>query len=768
MTARSLVLTALAVAAAFTSAGAEPNTNAPIPFGAIDLKEPVVFDKHVFAIFSAKCVTCHDRKGGLAEGGLDLTTAAETLKGGKRGPSAAPGKGAESLLVKLAAKQEKPFMPPKGEDPLTPQELSILKLWVDQGAKPGTNLTPAESMKKEVVLGDLPPGIHPVYALDMDKSGSMVAIGRANQLFVHDANTGALLARLGGHRDLISSVRISPDGASVATGGYERIIVWPLPRANVTKALPPHPTPITAAAVSPGGGLAVTASEDKILRLVNLQSAAILRDLDAAPAPVNSLAISPSGALLAVGAADKTARIVRLVDGANLATFQGHADAVTSIAFNETSDRLVSGSRDGTARIWSLALSQPSAPKDRFPASAAQSIVLAGHDKPVTCVALGGGVVVTGSENGAARVYKLADGAPVREVKLGSPPRAIVIHPNGGLVASAGDDGQIRLWQHADGAIIRALLGDNKPVRALSFSRDGSRLVSGSADGAIRVWDLNAGRSLHTIAAHSGEVTGLTFVAGTKSFLSVSKDKAGKVWETVDSVGEPIELGLMTERVTALAWRPDGKVLAAGAGAPASAGEVVLWDVSTKKSSLAFKEPHSDLVTGLAFSPDGKLLASSSADKFIKVHDTASGARTKAFEGHTGQVLCVGWSGDGKTLVSGSADNTVKFWSMETGEQTRTVGGHGKQVTGVTWIGATPMVVSSCGDGVARLINSADGAIPRAFQGAKDFLYSVAASADGKRVVAGGHDGRVLLWDGEAKLLREFEFAEKPALQASR
>ena len=50
-------------------------------------------------------------------------TKKDNKKGGKKGSSIKARKGAESLLVQLAARTKKPFMPPKNEDPLTEQAL---------------------------------------------------------------------------------------------------------------------------------------------------------------------------------------------------------------------------------------------------------------------------------------------------------------------------------------------------------------------------------------------------------------------------------------------------------------------------------------------------------------------------------------------------------------------------------------------------------------------------------------------------------------------
>src|SRR5579864_685776 len=110
----------------------------PIKVVTLDRKDPVVYEKDVEPIFVNKCSFCHS--GNVKEGKLDVSSYDSLMKGGKHGKPIVPGKSAESLLVKAAGKTERPFMPPKSEEPLTPEELALIKLWIDQGAKPPTGV----------------------------------------------------------------------------------------------------------------------------------------------------------------------------------------------------------------------------------------------------------------------------------------------------------------------------------------------------------------------------------------------------------------------------------------------------------------------------------------------------------------------------------------------------------------------------------------------------------------------------------------------------
>jgi len=133
---------AFAVAAAFAAfflATAISNSaeGKPIQIAAVKHDGSVSFQKEVLPILRRNCLACHNDTD--AEGDLVLETSAKILEGGAEGPAVVVGKSAESLLLMLASHQKDPIMPPADNDvrakPLTPDQLGLIKLWIDQGAK---------------------------------------------------------------------------------------------------------------------------------------------------------------------------------------------------------------------------------------------------------------------------------------------------------------------------------------------------------------------------------------------------------------------------------------------------------------------------------------------------------------------------------------------------------------------------------------------------------------------------------------------------------
>src|SRR5882762_9329015 len=97
---------------------------------------PVDFQKEVLPILASNCLACHNKT--KAKAGLVLETPADMLKGGDTGPAIIPKKGSESLMLLAAAHQGELAMPPKDNKvaaaDLTPPQLGLIKLWIDQGA----------------------------------------------------------------------------------------------------------------------------------------------------------------------------------------------------------------------------------------------------------------------------------------------------------------------------------------------------------------------------------------------------------------------------------------------------------------------------------------------------------------------------------------------------------------------------------------------------------------------------------------------------------
>ena len=150
------------------------------------------FYRDVYPILKSNCIACHNKT--TTKAALNMETPEAMRKGGDSGEGVIPGNGAESLIFQAAAHTGDIEMPPKGNKSgavnLTPDELALLKAWIDQGAKSSIK------QARHVVWQPLPPGVNPIYSVAMTRDGRLAACGRANQVFVYDLATRQFVTRL--------------------------------------------------------------------------------------------------------------------------------------------------------------------------------------------------------------------------------------------------------------------------------------------------------------------------------------------------------------------------------------------------------------------------------------------------------------------------------------------------------------------------------------------------------------------------------------------
>src|ERR1043166_3994800 len=97
-------------------------------------------------LLEKKCFSCH---GGLKQkAALRVDTVALMLKGGKSGPAVVPGKSTESLLIERITQTDPDERMPQDGAALTPDQIALLRTWVDAGTPAPANEIPEPDAKQ--------------------------------------------------------------------------------------------------------------------------------------------------------------------------------------------------------------------------------------------------------------------------------------------------------------------------------------------------------------------------------------------------------------------------------------------------------------------------------------------------------------------------------------------------------------------------------------------------------------------------------------------
>jgi WD40 repeat protein len=686
-----------------------------IAIAKIERDLPVDFQKEILPILKSNCLACHN--AAKAEGELVLETPRTIAKGGSDGPVVAPRDGAKSRLLDLASHGVEPFMPPEGNKvgakPLSPEQLGLIKLWIDQGAAGEVVETSAP-----IRWRPLPSGLNPIYALALSPDGQFAACSRANQVFIYHVPSGRLITRLAdpalaraageagvADLDAVRSLAISPAGDMIASGGYRTVRLWRQPR-NVER-----------------------------------------HHFAAGEAAVNAVAASADGRWIATGAADGSVQLWEVAEGEGAegrqaATFDGHTAAVTSATFSADDASLLTASLDGSIRVWDV--------KDR---SQTGRIDAPGAVNAIALVGDGSQLASAGPDK-LIHLWSLPDRSSGSDAhRLGRVPlriSALAASADRKQLAVGGDDGRIRVVDVADGSIVRSLFGHHGPIACLAFQAGGELLASAAADGELRVWDLGNSRPMAILRGPSPADVIAMHPSGKQLATGTA---AGDVTLWKLDLPPPRTLaGVSDTPPTVAVVSADGKLVASGEqldGRPA----IVVRTLETGSIARVLLG-HASPVTALAFNADGTRLVSGSDDTSVRVWSLADGKLPELamLAGHEGPVNGVAFNADATQVVSGSHDKNAIVWNVAESKLIIKLTGHAGPVVGVALAADNKTVVSASADGSVRFWNGTDGSVVRSLSHALP-LVAFAQSRDGRLLAVAGADHAVKVYDVAAGTL---------------
>jgi WD40 repeat protein/tRNA A-37 threonylcarbamoyl transferase component Bud32 len=501
--------------------------------------------------------------------------------------------------------------------------------------------------------------------------------GTDSAIRVWDVETGQEVRRLEGHKGIVWSVVVSPDGRRLLSAGNDtQVILWDARTGAEIRRFREHPLAVRCAAFFPDGRRAVSCGNDRTIRLWDVETGQEIRRFPGHAHSIGSVAVSPNGRWLVSSDHEghelwlwdvETGQTVQRINWGNVIPIRG--------SFTPDGRHAVWTGSDAVIRMYRLSApgqdeADHAEPPPRWPTGEQPALVevspFRGHDAWVLCA---------------------------------------VVSPDGRRILSG--SGEMILWDRETTQPIRRFKGHNDRTMTLAISPDGRRALSGGSDKVVRLWDLESGDLSREFHGHTEWVFSVAFSPDGRLAYSTSggfddgawrdgTDSAIRVWD-VETGQEVRKLEGHKGIVWRVALSPDGRHVLSGGSDKAS----ILWDAKTGAEIRRFRG-HTARVDWVDFLPDGRRAVSCGDDRTIRLWDVESGREIHCFRGHQVEVVCVAISPDGRWLLS--ADHTghdLRLWDVEAR----------KQVQRIDWWGQNPTRGSFTPDGRYAVWPGNDGVV---------------------------------------------------------
>ena len=331
----------------------------------------------------------------------------------------------------------------------------------------------------------------------LSKDGATLAIVRKggineNELCIYDIPGAKLRQRIFRENTAHYATAFSPDGKFLVSACRDSLCVWDPENGKLIREVAISCVRIAFSA----DGKLMACADRKGIQLYAVPTFAEVRRFEGMPTSVYSLAFSPDGKRLASGH-DQVVLLWDVATGKQVHAPVGHQSSVCSLAFSADGKTLASGSDgDGVACLWDVGKRDV---RTR----------LTGHYRAAAAVAISpdGAMIATGD---GSPTYQTGGGEThirlwdLRMKLLRKFPAhingvtSLDFAPDGKTLVSGGLDARVRLWNVADGVRLGQVRGGDAHHWG-QFSRDGKSLLVVDGSGGISLWQTDMKQKLHDL-----------------------------------------------------------------------------------------------------------------------------------------------------------------------------------------------------------------------------------------------------------------------------
>lgn len=415
---------------------------------------PVSFRRDIAPIILDNCLACHGPK--KAEGGYRVDTFERLVAAGDSGTAGftpANADGSEAFR-RIITDDPSERMPLEG-DPIPPDQVEVLRRWIEQGAKydgedPKASLS---SIVPPLVYPRGPetyPYAIPVTALAWSADGQELFASGYHEITVWNGQSGSLVRRIHNVGQRTLAMAVSADGQLLAAAGgtpgkLGETRIYAATTGELKTVVPSMSDVVLDLAFHPQGDRLAIAGADNILRIVDVASGKDLRTITSHSDWVTAVAWNSDGSKLASASRDKTVKVFDVNTGELLTTYSGHGTAVRGVAFHPDGAEVYSGGEDNKLHRWAIA--------------EAKKVGETAFGGKVYKLAVAGEFLFATSEDKTVRQFQAKDQQLVREYAGHKDwTLSVAPHPATKRLATGGFDGEVRIWNTETGELVVAFL----------------------------------------------------------------------------------------------------------------------------------------------------------------------------------------------------------------------------------------------------------------------------------------------------------------------
>ena len=484
-----------------------------------------------------------------------------------------------------------------------------------------------------------------VVLLDKALLGNIVQ----NRVDISNLTTKQKYGSLHGHEDDITALAFSPDGQFAITAGDDRTVrLWELPscRCLRTFTIPKHT--IDAVYFDPNNFFALSVTAGGLMRL---WSVAILCRPKAFRAPLQL-----SNVTSAEEAGRQQSEMEQLCSEIRQAVKQ--KDYTVALEWIEKGKKL-NGWESARTLLEAEGIGdniKRHTVRESFD-SALCTHTLRGHTDSVTCIA---------------------------------------VSLDANIIASAGEDAVIQVWNITEQKRVADIEGHQDQVRSIALTTDAKFLISGSRDGSVRIWNIATGQCVRTFSERIMTITKIALHPQGRTVAIADGSGVIILWDVLENT-VLARFSCQNGGVRALRFSRDGHYLVVGG----DDSSVTIWNIRTGASVSTFRD-HQSPVTAAALSVDMHRCFSADKSGKIVVRNLLTNNQENVFQGHIGEISGLELLTDARFLFSSARDGTIRVWNLMDSLSSVAIEGHPVTVTAMRLEISGRRLVTGCADGVVR------------------------------------------------------------------